>query len=234
MEPIFKRVKKDIIEKVSTKEYKLGDKIPSERELVALYKVSRMTIRHAIDELVSEGYLLREVGRGTYVKANELKQKNVKSFTETLKEQGYMPSTQIVEFSTVHHLHEICKEMDTKIEDKYYKIKRLRLGNELPLALETVYMPVSKCKGLEQHEVKESLYTILEDFYGYEIGKLSYDIDACIANKMMQKYFLVNKPIALLKVKGISYTAEGEKLFYEESYYRSDLYKYKVDIYKRK
>jgi len=49
----------------------------------------------------------------------------------------------------------------------------------------------------------------------------------------MMKVFNMKKARALLKITGISYTSNGEKLFYEESYYRPDLYKYRVDIFRR-
>lgn len=233
MEPIYINLRNKILEKINTGEYKSGEKIPSERDLGQKYNVSRMTARQAINELVKDGVVTREIGRGTYVLAPQFMQKNVKSFTETLKEQGYESKTKVLEFSTVHSLKDISAIMGYNYKDRFYKIKRLRLGNDLPMALETVYIPTDKCEGLNNYEISSSLYKILKEIYGYEIERLSYDIDACIANKHMMQLFEVQKPIALLKVKGISYTISGDKLSYEESYYRSEIYKYNVDIYKR-
>lgn len=234
MGAIYLDVKNSLIQKINSSEYKAGDKIPSERMLSELYGVSRMTARQAITQLTNEGIVYREKGRGTFVSTKQFSQKNVKSFTETLKEQGFDPSTKILEFATVHSLKEISAMMDLPSDTYYYKIKRLRLGNNVPIACETVYIPIQRCPGLKEKEIGESLYAILEQTYGFIVGSVSYDIDACISSRMMTSLFEVQKPVALLKIKGVSLTLEGEKLFYEESYYRSDLYKYQVDIYKRK
>ncbi len=234
MEPIYMNVKNDLLKKINDGSYKSGDRLPSERVLCDLYEVSRMTARQAVTQLVNEGIVYREIGKGTYVSSKQFSQKNVKSFTETLKEQGFDPSTKILEFSIVHHLKEISIAMGLPFEAQYYKIKRLRLGNGVPIACETVYIPIHLCPALKEQEIGESLYAILEKEYNYIVGSVSNDIDACISNRIMMQLFDVQKPVALLKIKGVSYTIEGIKLFYEESYYRSDLYKYQVDIFKRK
>lgn len=231
--PIYKHVKMDILEKINIGKYKSGDKIPSERELGKIYNVSRMTARQAINELVKDGMVYREKGRGTFISSPQFFQNNVKSFTETLKEQGYTPSTRILEFSVVHNLKEISSKMDYDITDKFYKIKRLRLGNEVPIALETVYLPCDKCKDLKNYNMSKSLYRILEENYGYVVENVSCQIDACISNKILMDIFEISKPVALLKVSGITFITSGTKLFYEESYYRPDIYKYQVNIYKR-
>lgn len=234
MAAIYIEVKNDIIQKINEGYYKAGDKIPSERVLSETCGVSRMTARQAVSALVQEGIVYRETGKGTFVSTKQFSQKNVKSFTQTLLEQGYEPSTDILEFSNVHSLRDISNAMNLPQATHFYKIKRLRYGNSVPIALETVYLPTEKCKGLKEADIGQSLYKALESLYGFVVGRVSNDIDACISTRVMMQLFQVQKPVALLKIKGISYTVEGEMLFYEESYYRSDLYRYQVDIYKRK
>ncbi|GKX28720.1 phosphonate metabolism transcriptional regulator PhnF [Vallitalea longa] len=229
----YLRIKKDIENKINNGNYKSGEKIPSERKLCELYSISRMTARQAINELVKDGTVYREKGRGTFVSSPNFLQRNVKSFTDTLRERGFIPKTEIIEFSTVYNLKEISRMMGVPAETKFYKIKRLRLGNDLPMALETVYIQKDKCLDLDKHDISNSLYEILEKYYGYKIENISCDIDACIANNIMMKIFNMKKARALLKISGISYTQDGKKVFYEESYYRPDLYKYRVDIHRR-
>lgn len=234
MVAIYIEVKNDIIKKINEGYYKAGDKIPSERLLSETYGVSRMTARQAVSSLVQEGIVYRETGKGTFVSTKQFSQKNVKSFTQTLLEQGYEPSTQILEFANVHSLREISSAMNLPYDTHFYKIKRLRFGNGVPIALETVYLPIDKCKGLKERDIGQSLYETLELRFGYVVGRVSYDIEAYISSRIMMQLFRVQKPVALLKIKGISYTIDEEMLCFEESYYRSDLYRYQVDIYKRK
>lgn len=233
MIPIYIKVKEDILEKIKSGEYAPGKKIPSERELSDIYGVSRMTARQAISALVNEGSVKRKQGSGTYVIAPQFSQRNVRSFTETLKDQGYEPSTKVIEFSRVHHIKQVSEALDYPIESYFYKLKRLRYGNQLPMALETVYFPVEKCPGLESFKEDDSLYSVLSKRFGYSIQQVSYDVDACISNRMMMKHFEIEKQVALLKISGINYIEHMEPLLYEESYYRPDLYKYSIDIFKR-
>lgn len=230
---IYIEIKDSLLQKINKGLYKAGEKIPSERVLSEEYHVSRMTARQAVGALVADGVVYREKGKGTFVASKQFSQNNVKSFTQTLKEQGYDPSTIVLEFSNVHSLREISAVMELPYDAHFYKLKRLRLGNGVPIALETVYLPIDKFKDLKEKDIGHSLYKTLENDYGYVVGRVSNDIDACISNRIMMKLFEVQKPVALLKIIGVSYTIDGEKLFYEESYYRSDLYKHQADIYRR-
>lgn len=233
MLPIYIKVKNDIINKIEAGEYVAGKKIPSERVLSDQYGVSRMTIRQAINELVGDGIVSKRQGSGTYVNTPQFSQRNVRSFTETLKSQGYEPSTKVLEFSRVHHIKAVSEALDQPLETSYYKLKRLRYGNGLPMALEMVYFPIDMCPGIETFDESDSLYKVLSERFNYDIGQVSYEIDALISNRMMMKAFELEKPVALLKVTGVSYVEQKVPLLYEESFYRPDLYKYSVDIYKR-
>lgn len=231
-EPIYKQIRGEILESIQRNIYHSGEQIPSERDISLQYGVSRMTARQAINELVKNGMLYREKGRGTFVAAPKFKQNNIKSFTNTLKEMGYEPSTEVLEFTIVHHLTRISELLDLNEGSRFYKIKRVRYADYLPAALETVYLPKDYCIHLDKYDMTESLYKILEK-HGHIVDAVSCEIDACISDRMMMKIFNVNKPIPLLKIKGVNYSQRGIKLYYEEAYYRSDLYKYQVDIHRR-
>ncbi|MFP4698001.1 MAG: GntR family transcriptional regulator [Eubacteriales bacterium] len=231
--PIYIKVKNKLENQIKKGIYKSGDKIPSERELCEMYDISRMTARQAVNELVNEGLINREKGRGSFVSSPQFFQRNIRSFTDTLLEQGYEPSTKIIELSSVSHLKDISIWLGENEDTSYYKIKRLRLANKIPVAIETVYMPKYRCKNLFDYDLKQSLYHILEVEYGYTMQSVSCDIDACLSSRPIMRIFEVNKPITLLKVESINLTTNGEKLFYENAYYRSNLYKYHVDIFRR-
>lgn len=66
-EPKYLTIKKDIQRKIENNVYPLGSKIPSESELREIYKVSRHTVRSAINNLVNEGYVTKQQGSGTFV-----------------------------------------------------------------------------------------------------------------------------------------------------------------------
>ncbi len=67
MEPKYVRVKKNIKSNIINGKYKINEKIPTESELMAIYKVSRYTVRRAVGDLEHEGYIYRVQGGGMYV-----------------------------------------------------------------------------------------------------------------------------------------------------------------------
>jgi DNA-binding GntR family transcriptional regulator len=69
--PFYQQIKNWIVGKISQGDLSFGDVIPSEHQLAAAFRVSRATVRQALYELRVEGYVIREKGRGTFVKIEE-------------------------------------------------------------------------------------------------------------------------------------------------------------------
>ena len=228
---IYQEVRKDLLKKIRNGDYKAGNRLPSERDLCQTYGVSRMTIRQALSDLTREGVIERITGRGTFVTAPKLYQDNLRSFTQTLIDRGITPTTKVIESSKVLYIRQISGKMGLDMEEPYYKIKRLRLGDDVPFALETVYIPVKYAPDLIDQDLSQSLYGLLKDRYGYDVNRISCEVEASLPSRIMVELFELKKQTALLKVTGISYHNNDEPLFYEESYYQSELYKYHIDLY---
>src|SRR6478736_1210778 len=65
--PLYREVKRSVVEALVGGEWKAGEAIPAERRLAERYAVSIGTVRKAIDELVAENILIRQQGRGTFI-----------------------------------------------------------------------------------------------------------------------------------------------------------------------
>lgn len=229
-EPIYIQVASKIERQIKDGLYKTKDRLPSERELSTIYEVSRMTVRHAISVLETKGIVYKEKGSGTYIKALSFQQHNVKSFTKTVGDMGYKVHTQVLELSRISSLESIAKQLELPEGTQFYKVKRLRLGNDIPMALEILYIPIDFCPGLDDYNLEQSIYQLLEDHYDIKVSKVSYKMEAVIANPIHAKLLKLNKACALLKVTGTTIDHKDNHFMYEESLYRSDLYNYHVDI----
>lgn len=100
--PLYRQVLEDIKGSITSGTYAPGNRIPSEAELSQLYAVSRVTVRRAIEELSSEGYLTKRQGKGTYVNQRKLARKicrsgNAQSFADSCAEMGMAPATTVLE-----------------------------------------------------------------------------------------------------------------------------------------
>ena len=98
--PVYIQIHNQIKKDIEAGVWAVGDRIPSERELALEFNVSRMTLRQAVQTLVEEGILERQVGAGTFVARKKVQEKmtGVTSFTELMKEQGKKPSSRTVSY----------------------------------------------------------------------------------------------------------------------------------------
>jgi len=232
-EPIYRQVAREIEAKINDGIYKIKERLPSERDLAKIYEVSRMTARQAISILDEKDIVYKEKGSGTYVQAPSFQQNNVKSFTKTVGDMGYIVSSRVLELSHISSLSKVARLLELPDSTEFYKVKRLRLGNNIPMALEVLYIPIDCCPGLDKFDLEQSLYQLLEDYYNIKVSKVSYKMEAIIANPIYSKLLELKKSSALLKVSGISLDYNDHNLMYEESLYRSDLYNYHVDIHRK-
>src|SRR5690625_1298118 len=132
-------------EKIIDGSWEEGEKVPSERELMDHYDVSRATVRKALDELMIEGLIYRKQGVGTFVSKSKIKQNLIMelSFNKQAIRKGLTPSSKViyaaVETKIPNRLREVFKLKST---EKVHKIIRVRFVNDLPFVLETLHIPV--------------------------------------------------------------------------------------------
>ena len=140
--PKYFIVKKAIVENIDNDLYHSNEAIPSEKKLMEFYNVSRITIRKAIDELVTEGYLYKIQGKGTYVKADEGSNNlfSITSSTEDVQKMGMKPSkkTKIsrIEFASPKR----AKALEISTNDQVEVIGRISYADLEPLNLSLIHI----------------------------------------------------------------------------------------------
>lgn len=227
--PVYYQLKEAIQKKITEGIWKVGQCIDSERELSETYGVSRMTIRQALGELVQEGVLIREKGKGTFVCEPKVKQKDMMSFSEMIEKTGRKLETKVIEFTKIDTPEDL---LDTFSFDEVYKINRNRIVDGECIANEIVFIPVDYCGFVDEKKLKGSLYKILEEF-GYSVDHSESSIRAVIMDDYYKEVFNVNEEIPLLQTLSKTINHDGKVLFIEESTYRSDKYILEVNISRR-
>ena len=227
--PVYYQLKEDILKKIREGVWKVGQCIDSERELSENYGVSRMTIRRALGELVQEGILVREKGKGTFVCEPKVKQKDMMSFSEIIKRTGRTLETKVIEFNKIPTPEDLT---DTFSFEEVYKINRNRIVDGECIANEVVYIPSDYCGFINEEKLKGSLYKILEEF-GYSVEYSESSIKAVIMDETNKKIFGVDEQVPLLQIIGKTINSDGKVLFVEEATYRSDKYILEVNILRR-
>lgn len=233
--PKYYQIKKDIIHKIEQEEYTPDGAIPSERELIEQYQVSRITIRKAIDELVVEGYLYKIQGKGTYVKNDEKGNDlfSLVSCTEAVRKMGMTPTKKVIVSQVLQADRKRAKALNITNTDKVFQLGRVLYADGEPLNYTLTYLPMKLFNGLDEHDFsKESLYQVLGEEYHAELTKARRTVEAVLVKAEVAEYLDVepNTPVILFgcttyaKVNGQEIPVENFKC-----YYRTDKYKFYID-----
>src|ERR1700750_1131265 len=150
--PLYYQIQRALMEKIHSGELSTGDPLASEEELARLYQVSRMTARQAIHGLKTSGFAVSQKGRGTFVTRPKL-EKNImhlRGFTEDMKHLGMVPSSKLIEQAIVKATAELAEQLKVAAGEDVMRLRRLRLADGIPMALEESHIPLKQFPGLEK------------------------------------------------------------------------------------
>lgn len=143
--PMYKQVASIISEGIRKGELKVGEKLPSEFELMKDFNVSRVTIRGAISELVTDGLLVRSQGKGTFVAPQKKLQSanDTTGLTDSCRQAGKVLKSQVLSVEYAYPTHADSEFLAVDESQQVIEIKRLRYIDGHPSILETLYFPRS-------------------------------------------------------------------------------------------
>lgn len=143
-----------------------GDPIPSERDLMRRFGVSRTTVRTAISGLVTDGVLQRHHGKGTFVAERRVSSRlHLASFTEDMRRRGLRPTTSVLSAKQAGADAAVAGALDLELGAPCARIERLRLADGRPMAHEIAYYALARLPGLLDEDLAGSIYAILRERY---------------------------------------------------------------------
>ncbi|MCT1904671.1 GntR family transcriptional regulator [Oceanobacillus sojae] len=224
--PLHVQLSKSLEEKIKAQEF--IEKIPSERELMDMYSVSRTTVREAVTKLVNDGLLIKVHGKGTYVNKKPPIQEwlsSLNSFTETVRRMGMVPTSKLLtvkKLSADKHGIEIFKE-------EVFMIERLRYADEKPIAIERHYYPLSIGERLSEFNLdKETIYDLLENELGIVLDEAEQYITTEIIEDHLAKYLEIPDGSNVLLVERTIVDDIGNVVEYYIGQYRPDMYTFRI------
>lgn len=233
--PKYYQVKRAIVDKIDNDEFEVCQPIPSERELMAMFDVSRITVRKAVEELEQEGYLYKVQGKGTYVKGDQNNQDliSITSCTQDVKRLGMTPSRKVLE----HVVHPADKKRQRRLNlgegDKVFSLSRIYYADGEPINYTITHLPCKYFPNLETYDFSQaSLYETLEKVYGVRISRAVRTVEAIIARDEISEYLDVEAGVPLLLFQCTTYgEIAGRELPIEtfKCFYRSDKFKFYIN-----
>ncbi|HTX89833.1 MAG TPA: GntR family transcriptional regulator [Anaerolineales bacterium] len=205
--------------------------IPSERELEKIYRVSRPTIRQAIELLIRQGYLYREHGRGTYVSPQKLQKgiSELTSFTEDMKQRGLVPGQKILEIGYVRPSDKIRSRLELpETCDQVLRIERLRLGDGIPMGLQTSYYILPEDQTITREELEEygSTYKMLQEKFHLIPTEADETLEVALATPPEADLLQIEPGSPLLLSERTTYSQYRRVIEFVKILYRGDRYRY--------
>lgn len=198
--------------------------VPSERELVARFGVSRATVREAVGRLVAEGRLYRVRGKGTFVAPPPVEsQLHLTSFTEDMRRRGHKPSTVVLGADETVAPPPARAALGLDVTDRAFRIERLRSADGAPMAHEVSWLPAAPLPGLLDRDLTSSVYQILAHDYGRVLDSAAQTVWAEGADPIRARLLRVRPGAPLLVFRKTSYTS-GRPMEHVTSWYRADRY----------
>lgn len=233
--PLYFQLKEIIKDKIVEGVLEPGDLIPSERELSNRYDISRPTIRQALQELVNEGMLYREKGKGTFVAKPKIKYGFIQSLTtfyDDMKKKGYSLKTEIRRKELKIVPEGIVNKLNLDKEDKVIFLDRLRSIDDEPIVRVMNFVPYKICPNLIDVDLKDkSLYKVMDETCGLKYHRAEITLEPVVAKEYDAKLLEteVGAPIHLME--NITYDQNDNPMDYFESRFRGDKGKVQVELY---
>lgn len=232
---LYYQLKQIIVDMIDKRELKENDKLPTEQELCNRFDISRATVRQALKELENEDYIYKIQGKGTFVSPKKFQQDLLKfySFTEEMKKIGKKPTSKVLDFKIINVDRKIAEILQMVEGEKVYKFIRLRLANEIPMMLETTFIPYHLFPGIDKCMLEEKpLYTILIEKYQTVFSKAEEIFRPILLTEEEAEKLNYIKGGPAILLERITYNQSDSVIEYTKSVARGDKFKYHVVLKK--
>jgi len=230
--PLHYQLKQVLLEKIESGDWKPEDMIPTEQELQNTFGISRTTVRQTLGELVFEGRLIRERGRGTFVAQPKMTHspREHMSLTETLKAQGIKPGWDILDTHWITPVKDVREQLQLPEGARVYQIRRVRLAGEKPIGYHIAYIPEMVAEQINH----DMLTTGGSLNYLRGVGLMHESlakrtIEALAASQTEAKYLHIDPGSPVLLISRVVISATGMPIEYMQASYRGDRFKYQIN-----
>lgn len=211
------------------------EKIPSERDLMDRFSVSRTTVREAISHLVQEGILEKIHGKGTFISQKPPVHEwldSLNSLTHTVQKMGMTPGSKLLHTEIVSEPSHIADLLEV---DSFYSIVRLRTADSTPIAVERHFYSKEIGNQLASYDLETStIYDLLENELGIELVEAEQFISCKEVSIEDAKMLEVPTGSSVLCVERLITNANGEPIEYYTSNFRPDMYVFRIKTKRKK
>lgn len=226
---LYHQILQELTERIESGQVGVGDRLPSEADLVAEFGVSRTTARRALDELRREGLVRREPGRGTFLASPRLRSNlaHLHSFSEEIKGWGYEPGARIVAREERNADGKVASRLQVEVGERVLYVRRLRLADERPIFVCDSHLPILRFPALKDADYGTvSLSKLFEEKTGRKIEYARQWIGAASAAPDVAELLEIEPGMPVLKIRRVTFVTGDVPIEVVEAYFHPERYQH--------
>ncbi len=231
---LYKNIAKKLRFRINSDEFAIGDVLPTERQLMEEYQASRVSIRKAIDELVTLDLIEKKQGSGTYIKQKEIvhMMQPLRSGVESSQEIGKRITSEVIEFSIVYPDTEIAQRLKISQAERVYHTKRVRKINDRPQIIEESFMPVALFPELTIRVLEHSKFEYIEDKLGLKIEGSYQEFSPVLPDKEEEQLLNIQNREPVLQITSLSNFQDGTIFDYSVMKFKASEYLHAMYVHR--
>ncbi|WP_071634279.1 GntR family transcriptional regulator [Brucella cytisi] len=234
--PLYAKVETSLADDISAGALPAGSQLPPEDRLIERFRVSRTTVRKAIENLVARGLVEIRRGKGTFVAQPKVTQEltELTGFVEDMQALGRAPTARLLDKEVVPADADVARQLALPSGALVMRIRRVRLADGVAMSLDETYLPREIGEKIVAHDLDvEPIFTLLEDKYDLPLVEAEYRLEAVTASPDVADALAVEPGSAVFLIERTSYTEGRRAIDYEKLHYRGDLISFVTRLARR-
>jgi GntR family transcriptional regulator len=227
--PLYERVESVLAGDIANGSLPPETQLPSEDGLVERFKVSRTTVRKAIQNLVERGLVEVRRGKGTFVTLPKISQEltELTGFVEDMRALGRTPTARLLDKRIVAADEAVAHQLGLAPGTLVVRLQRVRLADGVAISFDETYLlrEIGEKVAADNLEA-EPVFALLEDKYGTPLVEAEYKLEAAAADLVAAQALEVPAGSPIFLIERTSYTTGNRPIDYERLHYRGDLIRF--------
>jgi len=232
---LYAKVEEAIAAEIAQGEYGAGDQLPTEDALLERFQVSRITVRRAIQNLVSRGLLEVRRGRGTFVLAPRIEAEltRLTGFVEDMNAAGRKATARLVTRRVISAPARVAQRLQLTKGTKVMLIERVRIADGIPLSFDRTYLPLEIGRQIVRNDLTiQPIFTLLEERYAVPLVEADYELEAVTADKALAQALKIRVGSPIFQIERTSMTTGRRPVDYEVLSYRGDVVRFVTKLHR--
>lgn len=226
------QIKEDLFLHLRSGRWPPGFELPTEETLTRHYGVSRGTLRRAIGDLVTEGYIERHRGRGSFVARPKLESGVVGSYKSFLVVGPPLdPGGRVLACRRVRAAKDVAAMLKLDAGRPIWRLERVRYTDRVPVSLQTSFIPVDLCPDLSRQDLgNRHLVDVLRGEYGVQLTNAVEYVEPTVADGYAAKALSVPIRTPLFQIERTTCSTGDGVAEYRRALLRGDIYRYRIEL----